>query len=114
MTGLSLTQEQRLQQKLSPSQIQIVKLLELPSCELGQRINEELQDNPALEEGCDVDVNVDGASEHSDKEDIDEEYVNPLQNEDFDYNQYIQDDETPDYRYYDVGGGEEEQRDIPF
>lgn len=114
MTGLSLTQEQRLQQKLSPSQIQIVKLLELPSCELGQRINEELQDNPALEEGCDMDVNVDGASEHSDKEDIDEEYVNPLQNEDFDYNQYIQDDETPDYRYYDVGSGEPEQRDIPF
>lgn len=110
MTGLSLTQEQRLQQKLSPSQIQVVKLLELPSCELGQRINEELQENPALEEGSDVDmdVNVD------EDVDVEEDYTNPLQNEDFDYNQYIQDDETPEYRYHDVGGGEEEQKDIPF
>lgn len=110
MTGLSLTQEQRLQQKLSPSQIQVVKLLELPSCELGQRINEELQENPALEEGSDVDmdVNVD------EDVDVEEDYTNPLQNEDFDYNQYIQDDETPEYRYHDVSGGEEEQKDIPF
>ena len=39
--------------KLSPTQIQVVRLLELPSVELNQRINEELQENPALEEGRD-------------------------------------------------------------
>lgn len=109
MTGLSLTQEQRLQQKLSPSQIQVVKLLELPSCELGQRINEELQDNPALEEGLDA-----APLEEEMNENVEGEFVNPLQNEDFDYNQYIQDDETPEYCYHDVGGGEEENKDIPF
>ena len=39
--------------KLSPAQIQLIKMLELPSIELNQRINEELQENPALEEGRD-------------------------------------------------------------
>ena len=37
--------------KLSPTQIQVIRMLELPSIELSKRINEELQENPALEEG---------------------------------------------------------------
>ena len=53
MSKLTVTQQQRLQTKLTPSQIQVIKLLELPSCDLQQRINEELQENPALEEGRD-------------------------------------------------------------
>ena len=36
--------------KLSPTQIQVIRMLEIPSIELNQRINEELQENPALEE----------------------------------------------------------------
>ena len=51
MQSLGLTQQQKLQQKLTPAQIQVVRMLEVPSVELIQRINEELQDNPALEEG---------------------------------------------------------------
>ena len=51
--ALSLTQKQTLQTKLSPQQIQIVRLLEIPSMELQRRINEELQENPALDEGKD-------------------------------------------------------------
>ena len=39
--------------KLSPTQIMTIRLLELPSIELHQRITEELQENPALEEGRD-------------------------------------------------------------
>ncbi len=53
MQSLGLTQQQKLQQKLTPAQIQVVRMLEVPSVELIQRINEELQDNPALEEGRD-------------------------------------------------------------
>mgnify|MGYP003471669621 FL=1 len=52
-TSLSLTQQQKLQVKLSPAQIQVMRMLELPACELQARINEELQENPALEEGRD-------------------------------------------------------------
>lgn len=116
MTGLTLTQEQRLQQKLSPSQIQVVRLLELPSCELSARVNEELQENPALEEGVDMlDKNLSDSNASDMGEDgMEDDFQNPLQNEDFDYDQYIQDDETPEYRYQQAGSDDEETRDIPF
>ncbi|RME11251.1 MAG: RNA polymerase sigma-54 factor, partial [Bacteroidetes bacterium] len=42
---------QKLQQKLSPQQIQLMKLLQIPTAVLDQRIKEELEANPALEEG---------------------------------------------------------------
>jgi RNA polymerase sigma-54 factor len=48
-----LTLSQSLQQKLSPQQIQFIKLLEVPTAELETRIEEELEINPALEEGVD-------------------------------------------------------------
>ncbi|MFB6099569.1 MAG: RNA polymerase sigma-54 factor, partial [Salinibacter sp.] len=48
---LELKQEQELQQKLSPQQIQYIKLLQLDTFELEQRIEEELEENPLLEEG---------------------------------------------------------------
>ena len=92
--SLTLQQQQTLQTKLSPAQIQVIRLLELPSVELQQRINEELQENPALEEGAEY-------LEYSDSENENEseEYHNPLQNEDFNYDDYVNDDDTPDYQY---------------
>ncbi|RYF58745.1 MAG: RNA polymerase sigma-54 factor, partial [Cytophagaceae bacterium] len=51
MQKLSLSQS--LQQKLSPQQIQFIKLLQIPTAELETRIEEELEINPALEEGMD-------------------------------------------------------------
>jgi len=48
---LKLKQEQKLQQKLSPQQIQYIKLLQLPTLALEQRIKAELESNPLLEEG---------------------------------------------------------------
>ena len=50
---LELKQEQELQQKLSPQQIQYIKLLQLNTLDLDQRIKEELEENPLLEEGLD-------------------------------------------------------------
>ena len=44
---------QSLSQKLSPQQIQFIKLLQIPTTELETRIEEELETNPALEEGAD-------------------------------------------------------------
>ena len=49
----SLSLQQRLQQKLSPQQIQTIKLIEIPGLELKDRIMQEIQENPALEEGED-------------------------------------------------------------
>lgn len=121
MSSLSLTLQQSLQQKLSPTQILVVRLLELPSCDLQQRINEELQENPALEEGMDLerekmDASADELIGRDDYEQEDE-YKNPLQNEDFNYDDYIQDDETPDYKLYQPGSYQDDEdntRDIPF
>ena len=42
--------QQRLLQKLSPQQIQLMKMLQLPTLEMEQRIKEELEENPALDE----------------------------------------------------------------
>jgi len=50
---LELQQKQELKQKLSPQQIQYIKLLQLNTLDLEQRIKEELEENPLLEEGLD-------------------------------------------------------------
>ena len=44
--------QQKLLQKLSPQQIQMIKLLEIPAIQLEQRIKKELEENPVLEEGA--------------------------------------------------------------
>ena len=48
--GISQRQVQKLQQTLSPQQIQMIKLLELPAMQLEQRIKQEVEDNIVLEE----------------------------------------------------------------
>lgn len=96
--GLNQTLTQTI--KLSPTQIQVIKMLELPSIELSKRINEELQENPALEEGRLDENYTDDFNEYTDEygDSFDgEDSSNPLQNEDFNYEQYVSDDETPSY-----------------
>ena len=94
--------------KLSPTQIQVIRMLELPSIELGQRINEELVENPALEEGREEGVSDLGNEGMNEFDEFDDNYMpddgyddgrqrDPLQNEDFNYEQYVSDDETPSY-----------------
>ena len=123
MQSASLTQQQKLQTKLSPTQIQVIRMLELPSVELPQRINEELQENPALEEGGEQESHTDdySADEYGEQENDypqgndDEGGGDPLQNEDFNYDQYVNDDETPEYMLRtNNGSAENESRDIPF
>ena len=55
--------QQKLQQKLSPAQIQVIKMLEVPTLELEERIRQEIEENPALEEGAEVDNDVDDFDE---------------------------------------------------
>ncbi|GIR58450.1 MAG: hypothetical protein CM15mP65_10310 [Crocinitomicaceae bacterium] len=58
--------QQRLLQKLSPQQIQLMKMLQLPTLEMEQRIKEELEENPALDEG--EELNQEGS--FSNEEDV--------------------------------------------
>jgi RNA polymerase sigma-54 factor len=95
--------------KLSPAQIQVMKMLEVPGCELQARIDEELQKNPALEEGLDKTQDND----EPDAEAIDDPYDNPLQNSDFDYDDYVQDDDATE-RNSSTQRTERTREEIPF
>ncbi len=109
-TSLTLTQQQKLQTKLSPAQIQVMRMLELPACELQARINEELQENPALEEGVDK---TQDTTDFQDQ-DLNDEYQNPLQNDEFNYDDYVQDDDITDRSYNSNSSQETTREDIPF
>ena len=109
-TSLTLTQQQKLQTKLSPAQIQVMRMLELPACELQARINEELQENPALEEGVDK---TQDTTDFQDQ-DLNDEYQNPLQNDEFNYDDYVQDDDITDRSYNSSSSQETAREDIPF
>ncbi len=81
--------QQRMQQKLSPQQIQVIKLLEIPVMELEQRIKREIEENPVLEEGAEVDEDLDN----------DEELENSNNNDEFTLDDYInEEDQTPSYK----------------
>ncbi len=107
--------QQKLLQKLSPQQIQIIKLLEIPTVQLEQRIKKELEENPVLEEGYD-DENYDGQEEETDTGQQNEEETNPGDEQDeFSIDDYIEDDEIPDYRLSLKNYSPDEKREeIPF
>jgi RNA polymerase sigma-54 factor len=104
--ALSQGLHQKLLQKLSPQQIQLMKLLQVPTAYLEERIKEELEENPALEQGADSDY----ADEY--KEDFEvtgDQETEPDGSED-DYNhadisEYFtdSDDDVADYRTRDEG-----------
>ncbi|HMN06428.1 MAG TPA: RNA polymerase factor sigma-54 [Flavobacteriales bacterium] len=87
---------QKLQQKLSPQQIQLMKLLQVPTMELEQRIKQEMEENPALEEGED---HGDEEPIITEEQSIEENEDQPeSSNEEFDLSDYFDDDDTPDYK----------------
>lgn len=117
MQSFGLNQTMTQTTKLSPTQIQVIRMLELPSIELSKRINEELQENPALEEGRDE---TETAEHFEDEyEGFGDEYEDagrdPLQNEDFNYEQYVSDDETPSYMLrQQYSPADEDRREVPI
>ena len=90
-----LNLNQSLSQKLSPQQIQFIKLLQVPTAELESRIEEELEVNPALEEGREEDVDPN-------PEDVQEPFENEVSNEEKDLN--IEDYLSEDYGGYKMHG----------
>ncbi|HEY5590841.1 MAG TPA: RNA polymerase factor sigma-54 [Paludibacter sp.] len=100
--------QQRLQQKLSPAQIQVIKMLEVPTLELEERIRQELEENPALEEGAEVD------NENNDSED-DLSNEDGGNNDDVDLEEYMSDDDIPDYKLKANNTSKDDKHeDIPF
>ncbi len=84
----------KLSQKLSPQQIQLMKLVQLSTLELEQKIQSEIGENPALETGKEIEENNNELDEFSDRD----QENNEVSNEDFDIDPYLSDDETPNYK----------------
>lgn len=116
MLNQKLSQKQL--QKLSPQQIQLMKLLQVPTDQLEQRIKEELEINPALEEGDDYaeeegtteeifNEAENGEEEKQEEKDVDDE---------IDLTDYMDDDEYPDYKTRDdnYGDDEEDKKTVPY
>ncbi|MBM3431714.1 MAG: RNA polymerase factor sigma-54 [Bacteroidetes bacterium] len=108
--------QQKLQQKLSPQQIQLMKLLQIPTANLETRIKEELEENPALEwEVASPAESVTGTDEYADTtEEPASDSVSDIYN-DIDVSPYLQDgeDEIPEYRLQ-TNNGIPEMEDRPF
>lgn len=80
--------EQKLLQKLSPQQIQLIKLLEVPTVQFEQRIKKELEENPALDDGKESEV------EEFDNNETEEQ----TQDDEFSLEDYMDEDDIPSYK----------------
>lgn len=98
--------QQKLQQKLSPAQIQVIKMLEVPTLELEERIRQELEENPALDEGSDTE-----------NQELEDEYLadDAGNNDEINFDEYMADDDIPDYKLKANNTSKDDKHEeIPF
>ncbi len=103
----------KLSQKLSPQQIQLMKLIQLPTQAFEQRLKQELEENPALDTGKDepTDDNFDefdnSVDDYNDNDTIDADDIN--------VDEYLSDDEIPDYRTQANNySSDDEEKNVPY
>jgi len=97
--------QQKLLQKLSPQQIQMIKLLEIPAVQLEQRIKKELEENPVLEEGTEEPAEQDEQEVMDDTREQDEVSLED----------YMDDDDIPSYRLSTQNySRDDKHEEIPF
>lgn len=122
--------QQKLLQKLSPQQILLMKLLQVPTLALEQRIKQEIEENPALEEvtdgmdedytqGEELDYDASDSAASGDEESADEDYGDDEpafdKDEEFDMEDYMSDDDLDSYRYQvNNTSPDDEEKEIPF
>jgi len=101
----------KLSQKLSPQQIQLMKLIQLPTQAFEQRLKEEMNENPALEAGSE---NQDDYEEDTFEQDTYEDEGETIEADDINIDEYLSNDETPDYKLSANNYSDEEQRESPL
>lgn len=106
---LSQNLSQKMLQKLSPQQIQLMKLLQIPTATIDQRIKEELEANPALEES-----QADGVTNETEPESLEEDSQEDLQDDAFDLTEYIEDYADDDPIMYRSHNQAESQGSAPI
>lgn len=123
---------QKQQQKLSPQQIQVIKMLEIPTVELDTRIKEEIEANPALEvddtdepddnqeklDSNETDSDSDSDNGNDDDFSSNDDDGSPSEtdkNDEFDIDDYFNEDEYSNYKYsVNNTSPDQENKDIPF
>ncbi len=115
--------QQKLLQKLSPQQILLMKLLQIPSIALEQRIKQEIEENPALEMPEDATDyqdeddygDSDDAPLGSDEDSESDDFKENSPDDEFDFADYLDEDDIPAYRMAaNNQSPDDEQREIPF
>ncbi|MEK6152103.1 RNA polymerase factor sigma-54 [Flavobacteriaceae bacterium 3-367] len=102
----------KLSQKLSPQQIQLMKLIQLPTQAFEQRLKQELEENPALESGKEESELAEDDFEETYDERTDSEDINT---EDINIDDYLSDDEVPDYRTQTSNySADDDEKSIPY
>lgn len=111
---------QTLSQKLSPQQIQFIKLLQIPTAELKARIEEELEINPALEEGRereekdDTDNEYELENEYGSETGEDDQENDNSDKDDISIDDYLSDEDLSGYKMYGDGNFKEEEKEMPL
>lgn len=102
----------KLSQKLSPQQIQLMKLIQLPTQAFEQRLKQELEENPALESGKAENDSLEEGYEDSYDDSADSESISA---EEINIDDYLSDDEIPDYRTQTSNySPDDDEKSIPY
>lgn len=105
----------KLSQKLSPQQIQLMKLIQLPTQAFEQRLKEEMDENPALESGKEEEEVYEKDELNNNDEYEDYEGSENIETEEINIDEYLSNDETPDYKLQANNYSDDDNdREIPF
>ncbi|UOK43417.1 MULTISPECIES: RNA polymerase factor sigma-54 [Flavobacterium] len=105
----------KLSQKLSPQQIQLMKLIQLPTQAFEQRLKEELVENPALESGKEESLENEEYEADNDFEDYDDYDSEKIDANEINIDEYLSNDETPDYKLQANNySDDDEERSLPI
>ena len=110
--------QHKLQQKLSPQQIQLMKLVQLPTVAFEQRIKEEMEENPALDDQPDysedemLESNKDDYDDYEDQNETERDSIDEV---DINIDEYLSDDEYPSYKSYTNNySADDEEKKVPY
>ncbi len=100
--------QQKLLQKLSPQQIQLMKMIQLPTQAFEQKLKQEIEENPALESGKEIEENDEAFSEEFDNE-------HDTIETDINIDEYLSDDEIPSYKLQTNNySADDDEKTIPY
>ncbi|MDM1522722.1 RNA polymerase factor sigma-54 [Empedobacter sp. 225-1] len=106
----------KLQQKLSPQQIQLMKLVQLPTVAFEQRVKEELEENPALDDqSSEYDDDYGGEQEEWDNQNDEYGDEQVIDTSDINIDDYLSDDDVPNYKTYTNNySDDDEDKSVPY